>query len=156
MGKVQSMKLYWPFGVSWSSCVGRKSGRYKLFPRLVPARLSAHTAGSADSKWPVYNLHWLDIAILHFIYSMVPSLPRSIPSLKGPPGAVIEGAIIFWPRGMIKVLGIEDRGGSSCSESEVCEYDSTILKLKITKKTICDSDLGLIMADKSHFRSDSI
>jgi hypothetical protein len=35
--------------------MGRKSRLYEYWNLVVPARLSAYTAGSADSRWPVFS-----------------------------------------------------------------------------------------------------
>jgi len=69
------MKITGQFEVSWSSCVGRKLGRYhKFLDCMVPARLSAHTAVSADfygpSQWQMMMLpchsisYWFYVQLL--------------------------------------------------------------------------------------------
>ena len=57
------------FVYSWSIHVGRKSDWYRTGNLIVLSRLSAHSAGSGNSKGPVFYLHRIDFAILH-IYSM--------------------------------------------------------------------------------------
>ena len=80
---------YWSFGVSWSRSIGRKSRWYQSGKLFVPAQSSAHIAGSADTKWPVCQLHrwtlpiytvfiqWVDHSLLDSL-EFDPSLPLLI------------------------------------------------------------------------------
>ena len=63
---MSSSVFYGPLGVS-------RAGRF-----IVPGRLLAFIAGSADSKWPVFFLQGLHFVILYYLSSVWPQGTKTL------------------------------------------------------------------------------